>query len=373
MNSLQERSLLLSTCLLADTMTTLTPRSSPFGSGSSGSSLLIILFLLAFGAAIGTAKPAAAQREVDAEDIPDVPAELHVGYGLGSGNWRAPTFDGTRSLGRKGLRIAGFLKADRLWIEGNLSAWVDRLQNIDKTSLDGRVRKVLADKIRLPAFHVTGKLAGLVAQGRIGGVSIGAKVDYSRRQMKLAEEESSAFVPASRDLPLDISRTVRVGGLLALHTDLSPPGRLMISGGAYVERRFTDVSEPFPLTLAGGEVSLRLDLPVGERLAARFRGTIGRGFWSSKAPGSATENVSGAPGRLLEGMHYDGTARVTIDLVEGVGAFVGVTTRRREQIIRFRSASEAEDTDGSQTRIRTAPDFSASLSGIVGLSLRTQH
>jgi hypothetical protein len=164
--------------------------------------------------------------------------------------------------------------------------------------------------------------------------------------------------------------------LLSLHTNLAPPGRFLVTGGAYVERRATDLNEPFPLTLAGAEVSLRLDLPIGERLTGHFRGKIGRGFWSSKPPASTTENASGSPpGRLLEGMHYDATARVTIDLVKGVGAFAGVTTRRHEQIIRFRTTGGNTEPEGTpvQPEIRTASDFAASLSGIVGLSLQTPH
>jgi len=221
-------------------------------------------------------------------------------------------------------------------------------------------------KIQIPTLHVDARVLASVARGQIGGIGLGAYVNHLQRQ--LTEEQDRS--PIEEAPSLEISNSTRIGGLLAIHTNLSPPGRLILTGGGYVERQTTETSEPLPSTIAGVQVGLRTDMPLGKRVTAHLRGEVGRWIWTSGPADSPSEEIpTSAAGRLLKGNHWDATARLSIDLTDSIGIFAGVNTTRREQVLRFRTT---ESGDSPTETVETSTNFLATLSGIAGLSLSSQ-
>lgn len=297
------------------------------------------LFLASLLAIVGPVAPAHAQHSevaVIGQEEDSKRFELFLGLGTGGGNWHILGQQTLLPIDFNGFRASGYYQTPALYAHVSVR-W-------DTLTVHGPGESQ-------PSFSRTalsGRLLASVVRGQIGGIAAGLYGRYNRSHIYASPQEPSA--PRAK-----LRETETIGGLLAVHSNLSADARLILMGGGLIERRTTGIDLPVPQLLAGSMAAVRAELPIGQHLRAHLRGEAGAWWWSSP------QVEAGLTGELVRGFYWDGSARLSVKLFGGVAAYGGIAATGRNEIIRFRRGPREVD---------VTEDFMSRLSGTFGIVFR---
>jgi hypothetical protein len=262
--------------------------------------------------------------------------ELFLGGGTGGANWQILGQDTLLPVDFNGFRASGYYQKPALYAHFSLE-W-------DTLTVHGPGE-------RQPSFSRTdlsGRILGSMVRGPAGGLAAGLYGRYNRSHLYARPQD-----PTTPRAKLREAETV--GALLALHSNLESPTRLVVMGGGLIERRSTGVDLPVPQLLAGVMAGIRAELPLGPQLRVHLRADGGARGWSS------AQVEAGLTGELVKGFFWDGSARLSVKLFGGISAYGGVSASGRSEVVRFREGPREVD---------VSENFTTRLSGTFGIVFR---